>query len=93
MNVLENFKDLFIDVWKEGISGINISEIIVALVIFVFFLFLRGVFSKFVIKRLEKYVSKDFVYRPKMGFSIPIDNILREDLFEHANSLLNKREL
>ena len=27
MNVLENFKDLFIDVWKEGISGINISEI------------------------------------------------------------------
>ncbi len=58
MNVLENFKDLFIDVWKEGISGINISEIIIALIIFVFFLFLRGVFSKFVIKRLEKYVSK-----------------------------------
>ena len=58
MNVLENFKDLFIDVWKEGISGINISEIIIALSIFVFFLFLRGIFSKFVIKRLEKYVSK-----------------------------------
>ena len=58
MNVLENFKDLFIDVWKEGISGINISEILIALTIFVFFLFLRGVFSKFVIKRLEKYVSK-----------------------------------
>ena len=58
MNVLENFKDLFIDVWNDGISGINISEIIIALVIFVFFLFLRGVFSKFVIKRLEKYVSK-----------------------------------
>ena len=58
MDVLKNFKDLFIDVWKEGISGINISEIIIALAIFVFFLFLRGVFSKFVIKRLEKYVSK-----------------------------------
>ena len=58
MEVLENFKDLFIDVWKEGISGINISEIIIALIIFIFFLFLRGVFSKFVIKRLEKYVSK-----------------------------------
>ncbi len=58
MNVLENFKDLFIDVWKEGISGINISEIIIALAIFIFFLFLRGVFSKFVVKRLEKYVSK-----------------------------------
>ena len=58
MNVLENFKDLFLDVWNKGVSGINISEIIIALMIFIFFLFLRGVFSKFVIKRLEKYVSQ-----------------------------------
>ena len=58
MDVLENFKNLFIDVWKEVVSGINISEIIIALAIFIFFLFLRGIFSKFVIKRLEKYVSK-----------------------------------
>ena len=39
MNVLNNFKDLFLDVWKEGVSGINISEILIALIIFVFFLF------------------------------------------------------
>ena len=58
MNVLENFKNLFLDVWKEGVSGVNISEIIIALAIFIFFLFLRGIFSKFVIKKLEKYVSK-----------------------------------
>ena len=58
MNILENFKNLFLDVWKKGVSGINISEIIIALIIFIFFLFLRGVFSKFVVKRLEKYVSK-----------------------------------
>tara|TARA_X000001036_G_scaffold338352_1_gene317395 strand:+ start:119 stop:1201 length:1083 start_codon:yes stop_codon:yes gene_type:complete len=58
MNVLENFKNLFIDVWNKGVSGVNISEIIIALAIFIFFLFLRGIFSKFVIKRLEKYVSK-----------------------------------
>ncbi len=58
MNVLENFKNLFLDVWREGVSGINISEILIALTIFIFFLFLRGVFSKFVVKRLEKYVSK-----------------------------------
>ncbi len=58
MNVLENFKDLFLDVWKEGVSGVNISEILIALTIFIFFLFLRGVFSKFVVKKLEKYVSK-----------------------------------
>ena len=35
MEVLENFKDLFLDVWREGISGINISEIIIALIIFI----------------------------------------------------------
>ena len=58
MDKLEQFKELFLDVWKNGISGVNISEIIIALIIFIFFLFLRGIFSKFVIKRLEKYVSK-----------------------------------
>ena len=54
MNILDEFKNLFLDVWKTGISGVNISEILIALVIFLFFLFLRGIFAKFVIKRLEK---------------------------------------
>ena len=36
----EEFIELFIDVWKNGISGINISEIIIALLIFFLFLFL-----------------------------------------------------
>ena len=58
MTVLENFKILFFDVWSEGISGVNISEIIIALSIFFLFLFLRGIFAKFVVRRLEKYVSK-----------------------------------
>ena len=58
MNVLENFKNLFLEVWQDGVSGINISEIVIALAIFTFFLFLRGVFSKFVVKKLETYVSK-----------------------------------
>ena len=58
MNVLNKFKDLFLEVWKDGVSGINITEIIIAILIFGFFLFLRGIFSKFVVKRLEKYVSK-----------------------------------
>ena len=58
MNILENFKDLFLEVWRDGVSGINISEIVTAIIIFSFFLFLRGVFSKFVVKKLESYVSK-----------------------------------
>ena len=32
MNVFENFKNLFLEVWKSGVSGINISEIIIALI-------------------------------------------------------------
>jgi hypothetical protein len=44
MEVLQNFKNLFFDVWNKGISGINISEIIIALLIFLFFLFLEGFF-------------------------------------------------
>ena len=58
MDKTKEFIKLFAEVWKNGISGINISEIIIALVIFFVFLLLRGLFSKFVIKRLEKYVSK-----------------------------------
>ena len=58
MSALEKFTDLFLDVWKNGISGVNISEILIAITIFFFFLFLRGIFAKFVVKRLEKYVSK-----------------------------------
>ena len=58
MDKVEQFIDLFIEVWKNGISGINISEIIIALTIFFVFLLLRGLFAKFFIKRLEKYVSK-----------------------------------
>ena len=41
-----------------AIATLLISEIVIALIIFLFFLFLRGIFSKFVIKRLENYVSK-----------------------------------
>ena len=58
MDRIDQFINLFIEVWKNGISGINISEIIIALTIFFVFLLLRGLFAKFFIKRLEKYVSK-----------------------------------
>ena len=58
MDRIEQFISLFVEVWKNGISGINISEIIIALLIFFAFLLLRGLFAKFIIKRLEKYVSK-----------------------------------
>ena len=58
MEILEKFASLFIEVWKNGISGVNISEIIIAILIFFLFLLLRGIFTKFVVRRLEKYVAR-----------------------------------
>ena len=42
MNVLEQFKDLFIEIWKQGIAGVNFTQIGLAIGIFLFFLLLRG---------------------------------------------------
>ena len=58
MEILENFKDLFLDVWKERyfwhkyFRNCNCAKHIYLISFF------EGIFSKFVIKRLEKYVSK-----------------------------------
>ena len=58
MNVLENFKNLFIEIWQQGIAGINFTQIGVGIVIFLLFLLLRGLISNFILKRLQNYVAK-----------------------------------
>ena len=57
MEVLNNFKNLFLSVWDKGIMGINFIEIIIGLAIFFIFLIFRGLISKLIIKKLE-LVSK-----------------------------------
>ena len=37
MNVLENFKDLFLEIWQQGIAGVNFTQIGLAIAIFLFF--------------------------------------------------------
>ena len=27
MNILENFKDLFLEIWQQGIAGVNFTQI------------------------------------------------------------------
>ena len=58
MEAINSFISLFVDVWEEGIFGINASEIIIGLIIFLIFYVLRRLFARFLINRLNKIVSK-----------------------------------
>ena len=58
MNVLENFRELFVEIWQQGISCVNFTQIGLAIVILLFFLLLRGLIAKFILQRLKNYVAK-----------------------------------
>tara|TARA_Y100001970_G_scaffold134186_1_gene165260 strand:- start:17256 stop:18341 length:1086 start_codon:yes stop_codon:yes gene_type:complete len=58
MNVIENFITLFVEVWKKGILGVDIFQILIGLGIFLIFLLLRGFISKIIINRLKKIAKK-----------------------------------
>ena len=53
MEVLNNFKILFLSVWEKGIFGIDFFQILVGLGIFLLFLIFRGLISRLIIKKLE----------------------------------------
>ena len=58
MSILENFQNLFIEIWQQGIAGINFTQIGLGIVILLLFLLLRGLISSFILKSLENYVAK-----------------------------------
>ena len=64
METLEKFKVLFLDVWNDGISGVNISEILIALVIFLFSFFFE--------EYLQNLWSKDW----RNMFLNPVTNLI-----------------
>ncbi len=58
MEIFNNFKELFLSVWKKGILGVDIVEIFIGVGIFFIFLIFRGIISKLIIKRLEGIAKK-----------------------------------
>ena len=58
MDVFKNFINLFLEVWNEGILGIDIFQILIGLGIFLVFLLFRGLIGKIIIRRLEKIAKK-----------------------------------
>lgn len=53
MQNLDKFWALIINIWKNGVSGIDISKIIISLLIITSFLLLRGLFSQVIIVWLK----------------------------------------
>ena len=57
MDLIQKFTSLFLEVWKKGILGIDIFQIIIGIGIFLLFLLFRGLISKLIIKKLEKLIK------------------------------------
>jgi len=53
MELFNNFSDIFLSVWKKGILGVDIFQILIGVGIFLIFLIFRGIISKLIIKKLE----------------------------------------
>jgi MscS family membrane protein len=58
MESLNEFWILVKDVWNNGLFGINISEIIIAIGIFILFLVARNLFTPLILNRIKKWAAK-----------------------------------
>ena len=58
METFNSFTDLFLDVWNNGVFGINATDIIVSLLIFLLFYLLRRLIARFILNRLSRIVSR-----------------------------------
>ncbi len=58
MEAINRFNKLFLEVWNDGVFGLNASEIIISIIIFLVFYVLRRLFARFIIAKLNKLVNK-----------------------------------
>lgn len=67
--IWEQFGIAFADVWQAGDLGVGVPELLAALFIFVFFVLLRGLFTRFVLGWLERITART---------ETQLDDLLRE---------------
>ena len=63
IETLKNFWQLTLDVWKTGVLGVDIGRLIMAIAIFMTFLILRRLFTRFVLvfmKRMARQTGSNF---------------------------------
>ncbi|USG62725.1 mechanosensitive ion channel family protein [Sneathiella marina] len=58
MQSIQNFWDIVKDVWQSGYMGVDFSTIATILMILVFALLVRGIFTRFVVNRLARMAEK-----------------------------------
>lgn len=58
MEIINKLWQVVVEVWEQGLWGIDIGRIIVALLIFFIFLLLRQLLARFIINRLKSIASK-----------------------------------
>lgn len=53
-----DFRDLVVDVWQEGVFGVQIADTLIALAILGFFLLARSLFTRVVVKALKRATAR-----------------------------------
>lgn len=72
---LEGFWAVLVDVWNQGILGASVGNLVSALLIFLLFLVLRGLFARWVIGLLQRYLVRrgmDLAARVVAAMSEPL---------------------
>ena len=55
---MDNFLDIVISIWNEGVFGINFNNIVIGILILLVFILFRSLFSKIVVNRLKALASR-----------------------------------
>lgn len=58
MQSLQNFWQIVVDVWREGVWGVDIGRILGALLVFVLFFSIRHGLSRFLLRRLRAWAKR-----------------------------------